>query len=129
MPAREAIERGYAFEDRVANILNLKKQPGSGNKFYAKNDCVGNGLSFSCKAQAKFSWAEILNYLNKSIDDSSGTGNIPVLSLEDGKADEYIVMRLSDFQKALKEVKIPEHYDSKGIKKRSEAETPIMLRK
>jgi hypothetical protein len=129
MPDQIAIQRGRDFEDCVSILLDLKKQPGSGNKFYAKNDCTGNSLSVSCKSQQKFTWTEILNYLDQSIEDANGTGNIPALALEDRSRAQIIVMRITDFSKAFAEgIKIPEVYESKGVQKRKEIETPLMLR-
>jgi hypothetical protein len=128
---RKAIKQGYTFERYAAKILDGRLQPGSGNKFYAKNDCVGHGLSVSCKSKAFFAWSQIKRYLRQSIDDSYGTGNIPVLALED-KSDniQLIVMRLTDFAEALNGdvTTVPEYVESKGISKRKEAKTPLMLR-
>lgn len=130
MPDQKAINQGYEFEKYVADILGQTLQPGSGNKFFAKNDSTGKGLSVSSKSQKKFSWLEILTYLNQSIDDTYGTENIPSLAVEDKDYHEQvIVMRLSDFAKAFQEdIKIPEHSDSPGIAKRKSAEVPLMLR-
>lgn len=130
MPDQEAIQRGYDFEGYVSALLGASKQPGSGNKFWAKNDLLGNGLSISCKSQKKFSWGEIKSYLNQSIEDANGTGNIPCLAVQDnGINEQYIVMRLSDLVRAFKdEIKISNSVQSKGITKREEADIPLMLR-
>jgi hypothetical protein len=123
-------ERGLLFEKEVANLLNGKLTPGSGNKFYAKNDITAGGLSISAKSQKEFSWSQIKRYLDQSIDDSIGSGNIPVLALDDdGDKEQYIVMRLSDLAKAFKdEIKLDSKSKSKGIQKRETAEVPLMLR-
>jgi len=129
MPDREAIDRGFDFETRVANQLSGSLQPGSGNKFFAKSDVAANGLMTSCKSQQKFTWSEIQSYLREAIDLAFQTGDIPTLAVEDaGTNSELIVMRLSDFAKALKEVKIPESFQSKGLEKSESAKTPILLR-
>lgn len=139
MPDQEAIRRGRKFEQAIADSLSLSMQPGSGNKFYAKNDCQGRGLSVSCKSQNVFKWVEIKQFLKDSIDDAFGTGSIGILALEDLQGEkgyfdnipteQYVVMTLSDFSKAFQEeIKIPDHSESKGIEKRKTAEIPLMLR-
>lgn len=135
MPNRDAIERGFSFEDRVADVLNLKKQPGSGNKFYAQSDCAGHGLMVSCKSEKQLTYGKIHKHLQEAESMAYQTDNIPILALDVLETEsfgmpneEIVIMRLSDFAKALEEVKIPEHHDSKGLEKRSTAEVPIMLR-
>lgn len=129
MPNREAIERGYEFEDRIAHILSTTKQPGSGNKFYAQGDCVGNGLLISAKSEINLTWAKIHRHLQDAIDMAFQTGDIPVLAIEIAETeDQMVIMTLNDFSKALIEVKIPETFESKGLEKRSTAEVPTLLR-
>lgn len=132
MSRTKAQQRGIDFESHVANVLGLNLQPGSGNKFFAKNDCTGHGLSISCKSTSYKIFSKLLKYwLQESIDDAQGTGNIPALSIEDKlDGEQLVIMRLTDFAKALNggTTSIPEYYKSKGIKKRSEADVPVMLR-
>lgn len=130
MPDQIAIQRGRDFEQVVADKLDGRLQPGSGNKFYAKNDVIAHGLSISCKSQNRFTWGEILIYLSECGEDTNGTGNIPSLVIEDSIIGEkFAVMYLDDFAKAFSEgVKIPEAHESKGMQKRIEIETPLMLR-
>lgn len=139
MTDREAIERGFRFEKEVADLLGGQTQPGSGNKFYAKGDCVANGLSISCKSQNRFYWPEIKEYLKDSIEDSFGTGSIGILVLDDlngekgysknNSSDQYIVMDMNSFIKAFSdEIKIENSKESKGLEKRKKADIPLMLR-
>lgn len=130
MPDQEAIQRGRCFEEYVAKVLGGVLQPGSGNKFYARSDVISGGLGISCKAESNLTWAKIYRNLLEAIELSYGTGNIPVLSLEDADKDEQlVVMRLSDFAKAFEdEVKLQTNDSSKGIEKRKNAEVPLMLR-
>lgn len=130
MPRTPEQQRGLDFEQEVADILGCAVVPGSGNKFYAKNDCVGNGLSVSCKAQAKYSWPEIKEYLWKSIEDAIGSGNIGILALQlDGLHEDLVVMRLTDLAKAFSDdIKIQNSKESKGLEKRKKADIPLMLR-
>lgn len=129
MSRSDAQERGIQWEQHTAKILDGSLQPGSGNKFYSRGDSMCHGLSVSNKSETNVTLARLLRNLMETIDLSEGSGNIPVLAQElaDTK-DELIVMRLSDFAKALKEVRIPENFSSKGIEKREKANTPIMLR-
>jgi hypothetical protein len=124
-------QRGFDFEHRVANLLGGKVQPGSGNQFYAKGDCIANGLLISCKSNRCYTWPEILRRLFEAIDDAHGTGNIPALAIEDNSEDReaYIVIRLSDFAKAFSDdIKIENSKESKGVQKRKEIDIPLMLR-
>ena len=130
MSRTDAQQQGMIFEKEVANMLGQNLHPGSGNKFYIKNDSSGSGFSTSSKSQQKFTWNEIKQYLNQSIDDSIGTGNIGILALEDNvDKEQYIFMRLNDLAKAFaNEIKIVSKSESKGLKKREEIDTPLMLR-
>ena len=128
MPNKEAIQRGYDWENRVAGVLGLRQTVSSGNKFWDRSDCVGNGLIVSCKSEADIVWARLYRNLMEAIDLSEGTGNIPALAVEWAEKDEIIVMTLKDFQRALTEIKLPETFESKGLEKRDRANTPIMLR-
>lgn len=130
MPDRDAINQGYEFEKRVANILDGQLQPGSGNKFFAKSDVLAHGALVSCKSEKGVTWARLRNQIKDAIDYASGTGNIPVLAVEDkSDGEEFVIMRLTDLAKAFQEeIKIPEHSDSPGIAKRKFAEVPLMLR-
>lgn len=129
MPDQTAIQRGRDFEKTVADKLDGKLQPGSGNKFYAKNDVIAHGLSISCKSQTVYTWNSIRGYLYQSFEDAQGTGNIPVLALNEIHNEDLIVMRLSDLAKAFAEgIKISEVSESKGIQKRKEIDVPLMLR-
>lgn len=129
MPRGSAQQRGIDFEKYVAEKLGGKLQPGSGNKFYAKNDVIANGLSISCKSQKLYTWAEIIKYLYESVDDTNGTGNIPCLAINEVYDGGIIIMKISDFVKAFEnEVKIENSVQGKGIVKREEAEIPLMLR-
>jgi hypothetical protein len=130
MPRTEAQEQGIIFEREVANTLGQNLHPGSGNKFYVKNDSSGNGFSTSSKSQQKFTWNEIKKYLDEAIDDSVGTGNIAMLALEDNTdKEQYIFMRLNDLAKAFANgIKIDSKVESKGLNKRESAEVPLMLR-
>src|SRR5208282_4029785 len=102
MPDKDAIQRGLDFEDKVANAISGQKQPGSGNKFYAPSDCRGSGLIVSCKSEKNLAWSRILRYLDEAIELSHGVGAIPALAVENvNSGDELILMRLSDFSKAL----------------------------
>ena len=131
-PNREAIERGLQFESTVADALGGKKQPGSGNKFFAPSDVlVPGGILVSCKSEIDLTIKKLKRHLDEAIDLAQGTGNIPALAFEynpitDG--DELVLMRLSDFAKALQEVTIPKKFESRGVEKRENAEIPIMLR-
>lgn len=125
----DAQERGIQWEHHTAKVLDGRLQPGSGNKFYSRGDSICHGLLISNKSETNVTLAKLLSNLMEAIDLAEGSGNIPVLAQElaDTK-NELIVMRLSDFAKALKEVRIPEKYESPGIEKREKANTPIMLR-
>lgn len=131
MPDQEAIQRGRDFEQRTASTLSGALQPGSGNKFYAKSDVSGHGLTTSCKSEKDFTWSKIYRHLLEAIELAYGTGDLPVLAIEDvdRNNDQLIIMKLSDFAKAFSEgIKIPDHSESKGIEKRKTAEIPLMLR-
>lgn len=129
MPDQEAIRRGRDFEERIANILTGKLQPGSGNKFYAQSDVVADGLLISCKSEANLTWSKIIRHLYEAIELAYQTGRVPVLALDGIENEDIIVMRVCDLVKALREeIRIPDHSESKGIEKRKTAEIPLMLR-
>lgn len=131
MPRTKAHQEGHDFESYVAKVLDGHKQPGSGNQFHSKSDVLAHGLLLSAKNQSSFTWTEIKRYLDQSIEYSQGTGNIPALALNDKIfGDPVVIMRLSDLAKAFQGgvTNIPEYFDSKGIKKRNEANIPVMLR-
>lgn len=126
---RQAIERGFEFERKCADQLSGSLQPGSGNKFYAQGDVVSHGLGISAKSELNLTLSKIRNHLKEAVDLFFQTNQIPVLAIEIAEdGEELVVMRLSDFSKALQEVKIPEYHASKGLEKRERIKTPLLLR-
>lgn len=129
MPDQIAIQRGRDFERTVADRLGGSIVPGSGNKFYAKSDVTANGLRISCKSEVDLNWNKIIKHLYEAIEMSYQSGDIPVLALDGIENENIVVMRLDDLAKAFTEgIKITEAHESKGIKKRKEIDTPLMLR-
>ncbi len=129
MPRTDAQERGIQFEHYVAEVLSGQVVAGSGNKFYNRSDVTSAGLRISAKSEKGLTLARVLAHLREAIDLAFQSGEIPALAIQDiDHTEEYIVIRLSDFAKALQEVTIPETFASKGLEKRQTAETPIMLR-
>jgi Holliday junction resolvase len=130
MPRTPEQQRGLNFERTVADILGGAVVSGSGNKFYNRSDVRANGLIISCKSEKDMKWNKIRKQLEESIDYSHGTGDIPVLALQDiDYVDEFVVMRLSDLAKAFADgIKIDNSKESPGIEKRKKADIPLMLR-
>lgn len=129
MPDQAAIHRGRDFEQRVADTLQGNIVPGSGNKFYAKSDVTAHGLRISCKSELNLTWNKVKDHLYEAFEMAYQSGDIPVLALDGIKNEDIIVMRLSDLAKAFADgIKIPEAYESKGLKKRKEIDIPLMLR-
>jgi hypothetical protein len=129
MPDRQRIQNGLDFEKYIANILGGKLVPGSGNQWHSKSDVTANGLRISCKAAAKRNWSQTREQLSEAIDYTQGTGEIPVLSLEDVDGEQLIVMRLSDFARALAGDVAPIIREpSKSEMRREQAKIPVLLR-
>ena len=130
MPRTPEQQLGLDFEKEIAHFLGGAVVPGSGNKFYAKNDVVANGFSISAKNQNLYSLNEIKRYLQQSIEDSFGSGSIPTLVIRDNDyKDDFVIMRLSDLVKAFSDgIKIDNSKESKGLEKRKQADIPLMLR-
>lgn len=124
-------QRGLDFEQSVADSLGGKVIPGSGNQWHSKSDVSANGLLVSCKSEKTYGYSRVIRYLKQAVDDAQGTGEIPVLALEDvDDREQVIIMRLSDFSRAFsEEVSIPANAGmSKGQEKRDMINTPLLLR-
>lgn len=123
-------QRGIDFEERVAEVLGGRIQPGSGNQFHAQGDVRAGGLLLSCKSQQKFSWTEMIRYLNEAQKCAMGTGDIPALALDDvDSGQQIVILNLEDLGSALGgTVNLPVFTGSKGEAKRKLAKTPVLLR-
>ena len=130
MPRTKDQQRGVEFEKYVARILDGKLQPGSGNKFYAQGDVSAHGMLVSAKSQTKFRWKEIVDYFDENRQQSYGTGNIPVLALEDVEhLRRFALVELDDLPRVIGEEVTPvPQTESKGAQKRKAANIPVLLR-
>lgn len=129
---REALKEGFKFEDRVASVLDGKKIPGSGNQWYSQGDVLSHGTLVSCKSEKGVTWSRLKGQLKEAIDYAQGTGQIPILAIEDKKDGEaFVILRLNDFARALSGDATPIPLNagmSKGELKRQNAEIPQLLR-
>lgn len=127
MPDREAIERGFAFEKTAADALGLRGTPGSGNKWHDQSDAKG-AIRLSCKSTKKRTWAQTRAQLREAIDMSSGTGESPVLAIEDDDGEALLLMRLSDGAQLLTDDARAERKPRRAEVVRQASRVPALLR-
>jgi hypothetical protein len=103
MPDREAIERGLAFEAEVAEALGISATKASGNQWSDRGDGRGRGLRPSCKANptTRRGWGKTRAELRESIEIAHGSGQLPLLAIQDQDGAKLVLMRLEDFAEVL----------------------------
>lgn len=114
---RDAIKAGFAFETRVIEVLGLDPTVASGNRWSDRGDARGKGLRPSCKANpvSKRSWSQTREQLSEAIEITAGTGQLPLLAIQDLGGAEFVLMRLEDFAELLSD----DHPQGVSIPKRS----------
>ena len=127
MPLTPDQSRGLAFEQEAAEKLGLSLTPGSGNGV-ERSDARGC-IRLSCKSTAKRSWAETKRQLREAIDMAQGTGEVPVLAVEEPETGErFLVMTLSDAAALLTDPVRPQVQPSRAEVVRSRMDLPSLLR-
>lgn len=128
MPDRVAIERGFAFETRLGDLLGGDLRPGSGNQWDSRGDVSAGVFLFQAKATSKRTWAETRRELREAIDDAQGTGRLPGLAVLDEDGEELVVLRLSELIEALASGVTLERQETGGERRRKIASMPALLR-
>ena len=126
----QAQKDGLAYEERLADLLSAKLQPGSGNQWYALLDLDTVEILFSLKHTGKTSLSVTRYILREAIQAATGLGKrgaIPCVATDiDGE--DFIILRANDFAKLMEEeVKFVK--PSRAEEKRQRAAIPEVLRK
>src|ERR1035437_2990060 len=103
VPDREAIQKGLDFEKAVSESLGLDLTVASGNRWDDRGDARGLGLRPSCKANpvSKRTWPQTREQLKEAIDMAAGTGQLPLLAIQDPDGSQLVLLRLEDFAEVL----------------------------
>jgi hypothetical protein len=130
VPDREAIQQGLDFEKAVSESLGLDLTVASGNRWNDRGDARGLGLRPSCKSNSitKRTWPRTREQLREAIDMASGTGQLPLLAIQDQDGSQLVLLRLEDFAEVLQgnHAQTPSQRRSERV--RAAAAIPLMRR-
>ena len=128
-PDREALDRGRVFEREAVEALGLTETIASGNQWHDQSDGKGRGIRLSAKSTSKRSWAETRAQLREAIDMAQGSGEVPLLAIEDPvDGERLLLMRLSDGVQLLTDDARPERRPRRSEIVRDTSRVPVLLR-
>lgn len=115
------------FEVEAAEALGLSLTSGSGNKAHDRSDAKGR-IRLSCKSTAKRTWAQTRAQLREAIDMAAGTGEAPLLAIQDDDGETFLVMRLTDGAAVLTDDARPTRRVRRSDVIRETSSIPVLLR-
>lgn len=124
-------DRGRDFEKRWAERMGSEPTPGSGNKWYAKQDVADGSVLWSCKSTDAASFSvtkDLMREVVQAINGQGGVGGgvIPGIAL-DVSGDEFVVLRAEDYIRMVTE-QVAYLRPSPGEAKRQRGSVPSLLR-
>lgn len=130
-PNSKALQTGRDFEFIVCEALGLELTAASGNQWTDRGDARGRGLRPSMKSNptTRRSWSNTRSELAEAIEIAQGTGQLPLLAVEDQDGARIVLMRLEDLAELIGQGQTSVKAPRRAERIRAAASTPLMMRK